>query len=78
MVNSKGIMTFLSDYDVNKLQRQYFKIYEVCERHKIVCSGMIGTLAYTFRKNTFTNLTNASYLMTALFYKTSMINNPVF
>ena len=35
-------------------------------------------LAYTFRKNTFTNLTNASYLMKALFYNSSMINNPVF
>ena len=39
MFDSKGTMKFLSDYDVNKLQRQYCKIYEVCEKHKVVCSG---------------------------------------
>ena len=39
MVNSKGTIEVLSEFVVNKLLIKYGHIYEVCERHRVICSG---------------------------------------
>jgi hypothetical protein len=39
MLDAKGNIKQLSDIDINRLQRQYGVLYEVCERHKVVCYG---------------------------------------
>ena len=39
MVNAKGTTEVVSEFVVNKLLIKYGHIYEVCERHRVLCSG---------------------------------------
>lgn len=39
LVNSRGAVKILSDSDRGKIEREYYVVFYVCEKHRIVCTG---------------------------------------
>ncbi len=39
IVDSRGNTKIVSDLDITSLRMQYYTIYEVCEKHRVVCRG---------------------------------------